>query len=141
MDMLTGKNTYKHLITWWVMVFIMFSSVTCSNNSYLDDVGFNVPGVPDGKWKVEKMVVGSDLTADYANYVFQFFSNGTISATRSGIVSWGNWDENLNSFWFDFGPNDPFRPFNKDWTITTRTTTIIRLKGATPSEVLHMVKF
>jgi hypothetical protein len=90
----------------------------------------------DGKWKVTSFTHNSvDITADFANYRFKYFSNKTVDAINNGVVEQtGQWDGNATArtTWANFATashpivlvNGTWNIVNNSWTYVTASQTI-----------------
>lgn len=78
---------------------------------------------PPGSWKVSYFYDKQDETGNYASYVFEFGSNGSMSATN-GVQTWtGTWasgyDDSKDKFLIDFSGTIPsaLAELEEDWLI------------------------
>ncbi|MDX1913616.1 MAG: hypothetical protein SFV22_19125 [Saprospiraceae bacterium] len=78
---------------------------------------------PPGAWKVSYFFDKQDETGNYASYVFEFGSNGSMSATN-GAQTWsGTWatgfDDSKDKFLIDFSGAVPsaLAELEEDWLI------------------------
>lgn len=89
--------------------------------------------IVNGTWEVARYDdSGTDETAQFADYVFEFTAEGTVDADNgSGTVS-GTWSEVVdsgeNKFVLDFGTNMPLDEFNDDWDIVSVEENRVELK-------------
>lgn len=84
----------------------------------------------DGQWKITNFVHnGLNITADYANYRFKYYSNKTVDALNNGTVEkTGNWDGNAATMttWANFtGAVYPLSLINGNWQITRNSWTFV----------------
>ena len=92
-----------------------------------DDTPNPVNTPASGKWKVAYFWDKKDETSHFANYTFNFASNGTITATNSQQTYTGTWtmgfDDSKNKFLINFTGNAPddFTELNEDWLIVEMT--------------------
>ncbi len=89
----------------------------------------------DGKWKVSSFTRNSiDITADFANYRFKYYSNKTVDAINNGVVEQtGQWDGNAtaNTTYANFMSaahpivliNGTWNIINNSWTYVTASQT------------------
>ncbi|WP_175017407.1 hypothetical protein [Rasiella rasia] len=92
-----------------------------------------VAALTTGDWYVTYFFDDTDETTDYVDYVFNFASNNTATATNSGGVTNGNWstsagDETELELNLNFGVIDPLDELAEDWDVLEVTNDIIRLK-------------
>jgi hypothetical protein len=78
---------------------------------------------PPGQWKVSYFFDKQEETGNYASYVFEFGSNGSLSATN-GVQTWtGTWatgfDDSKDKFLMDFSGIVPsaLAELEEDWLI------------------------
>ena len=88
--------------------------------------------VTSGTWRVTLFTdSGNDETSDFLGYTFSFNSNGTMTATKSGVSKNGTWSSSSNKFNIDLGPKDdtnkPFGELTDDWKIISTSDSEIRL--------------
>jgi len=77
----------------------------------------------DGQWQITNFINnGTTISADYANYKFQYFSNKTVDAIKNGIVEkTGTWDGNASTMTTSAnftGAIYPLDLINGNWNIT-----------------------
>ncbi|MBP8114104.1 MAG: hypothetical protein KAY50_02045 [Chitinophagaceae bacterium] len=77
----------------------------------------------DGQWRITNFINnGTTISADYANYKFQYFSNKTVDAIKNGIVEkTGTWDGNASTMTTSAnftGAIYPLDLINGNWNIT-----------------------
>lgn len=101
------------------------------------------PG-PSGSWKVSYFNnYGSDETALFGNYRFEFPSSGGILSIENGVTETGTFtqatDGGIKKITINFSSN-PSARLNNDWTVTTNTTTEIDLKKGSSTDELHFTK-
>jgi len=87
-----------------------------------------VNAMVDGQWKVTKFIKsGTDITADFANYKFQFKTNFTVDAINNGTVEkTGSWnaDATTQTITSDFtNAGTPVSFLNGTWKITNNSWT------------------
>lgn len=89
-----------------------------------------IKAMTDGKWKVTNFTLNSaNITADFTNYRFKYYSNKTVDAINSGTVEkTGNWDGNASTMttWASFtSPAYPLNLINGSWQITNNSWTYV----------------
>ena len=87
----------------------------------------------DGDWYVNLYFDDVDETADFSDYVFNFFAGGSANATNSsgatpGVWSIGSGDTTDLELNLDFGTSIPLDELMEDWDVIEFSSTIIRLK-------------
>jgi len=84
----------------------------------------------DGQWVITSFISdGSNITTDFSTYRFQYFSNYTVNAIKSGTVeATGNWDGDASAMNIIANfPNatDPLLLLNGTWHITDNSWTYV----------------
>lgn len=97
----------------------------------------------DGQWKITNFVHnGLNITADYANYRFKYYSNKTVDALNNGTVEkTGNWDGNAATMttWANFtGAVYPLSLINGNWQITRNSWTYVEATQTIGAETRQM---
>ncbi|MDX1461428.1 MAG: hypothetical protein R3359_00105 [Marinirhabdus sp.] len=92
-----------------------------------------VAALTSGDWYITYFFDDVDETGDFADYVFNFASNNTATATSSSGVTNGSWstsagDETELELNLNFGVVDPLDELAEDWDVLEVTNDIIRLK-------------
>jgi len=85
----------------------------------------------DGQWIITTFISnGTNITTDFSAYSFQYFSNYTVNAIKSGNVeNTGNWEGDVNtmSIFANF-PNatNPLLLLNGTWHVTDNSWTYVK---------------
>ena len=85
----------------------------------------------DGQWIITTFISnGTNITTDFSAYRFQYFSNYTVNAIKSGNVeNTGNWEGDVNtmSIFANF-PNatNPLLLLNGTWHVTDNSWTYVK---------------
>jgi len=85
----------------------------------------------DGQWVITTFISnGTNITTDFSAYQFQYFSNYTVNAIKSGTVeNTGNWEGDVNtmSIFANF-PNatNPLLLLNGTWHVTDNSWTYVK---------------
>jgi hypothetical protein len=90
-----------------------------------------IKAMTDGQWIITSFTSdGSDITADFSAYKFQYFSNYTVNAIKSGTVeNTGNWDgdvSTMNIFASFPGAANPLLLLNGTWHVTDNSWTYVK---------------
>ncbi|MCK8479696.1 hypothetical protein [Psychroserpens algicola] len=104
----------------------------CSSGGSIDDTAL-VNALTNGDWYVTYFFDDTDETLDFADYVFNFASDNSATATDMSGVTNGSWstssgddtDIELN---LNFGTSIPLDELAEDWDVLEVTNDIIRLK-------------
>jgi hypothetical protein len=89
-----------------------------------------IQAMTDGKWKVTNFTLNSNnITSDFANYRFKYYSNKTVDAINTGIVEKvGTWDGNASTMTTSAqftGASHPLDLINGSWHITRNSWTYV----------------
>ena len=85
----------------------------------------------DGQWVITTFTSnGTNITTDFSAYRFQYFTNYTVNAIKSGTVeNTGNWEGDVNtmSIFANF-PNatNPLLLLNGTWHVTDNSWTYVK---------------
>jgi len=104
----------------------------CSTDGGVDDTAL-VNALTSGDWYITYFFDDTDETADFFDYVFNFASDGTATATylatpTNGIWSTSAGDETPLELNLNFGTSIPLDELAEDWDVLEVTNDIIRLK-------------
>lgn len=105
-----------------------FSSCKKAIENRLNDAIIN--SMTDGQWIITNFKNnGTDITADFAGYEFQYHTNKTVDAIKNGIIEMtGNWNGDAldKTTWASFPGNSlPITLLNGTWKITNNTWTYV----------------
>lgn len=89
-----------------------------------------VKAMTDGQWKVTNFTLNAaNITADFSNYRFKYYSNKTVDAINNSVVEkTGSWDGNAEALttWAQFtGASYPLTLINGTWHITNNSWTYV----------------
>jgi len=92
-----------------------------------------VAALTNGDWYVTYFFDDTDETADFMDYVFNYASDGTATATDMSGTTNGTWstssgDETELELNLNFGTTMPLDELAEDWDVLEATNDIIRLK-------------
>ena len=98
-----------------------------------------VPGI----YSILKFVdTGDDITSDYTGYTFEFRADGTLLATKNGIVFTGTWKENSaqTQMAISIKGTPELKNLSDDsWKIVLITDHRISLKKPGPDKVIFVM--
>jgi len=102
-----------------------------------------VDAMVNGQWKVTSFKQAStDVTADFANYKFQFKTNFTVDAINNGNVEkTGSWNADATSqtITSSFASvTNPLALLNGTWQITNNSWTWVEAKQNVNGELLSL---
>jgi hypothetical protein len=89
-----------------------------------------------GSWSISYFADnGTNRTMDFRNYVLTFYSNGTASANKTGMITNGTWQiddfDSSNKVDFNFGNTGSLSDLSKAWTVVSIEDTKILLQDNT----------
>ena len=99
-----------------------------------------IQAMTNGQWTITKFTLnGTNITADFSFYKFQYKSDKTVDAIKSGTVErTGNLDGNATNMttWANFSaaPN-PIALINGTWNITKNSWTYVEASQTNGSEI------
>lgn len=104
----------------------------CSSGGNTDDTAL-VNALTTGDWYVTFFFDDTDETADFSDFVFNFASDNTATATDTNGTTNGSWsttsgDETELGLNLNFGTGIPLDELTDDWDVLEVTNDIIRLK-------------
>ncbi|MBV7268820.1 hypothetical protein [Winogradskyella luteola] len=104
----------------------------CQSGGNIDDTAL-VNALTNGDWYVTYFFDDTDETADFADYVFNFASDNTATATDMSGTTNGSWsttsgDDTELGLNLNFGTGIPLDELADDWDVLEVTNDIIRLK-------------
>ena len=114
-------NNIKIALLPLALFFLAFSACKKSDDT-LPGPGGNVTPA-SGKWKITYFFDKKDETSYYTGYVFDFGSNGALTATNGSQTWTGTWssgyDDSKNKFLIDFIGSSPsvLSELEEDWII------------------------
>ena len=85
----------------------------------------------NGQWAITSFIEnGSDITAGFSTYKFQYHTNKTVDAIKNGVIEYtGKWDGSTvdKTTWADFpGAIEPVTLLNGTWHITNNTLSYVK---------------
>lgn len=111
---------------------LRFESDCVNGGGGIDDTAL-VNALTNGDWYVTYFFDDTDETADFSDYVFNFASDNTATATDMSGATNGSWstssgDETELGLNLNFGTSIPLDELADDWDVLEVTNDIIRLK-------------
>jgi len=111
---------------------LRFESDCIGNGGSIDDTVL-VQALTTGDWFITYFFDDTDETTDFNDYVFNFASDGSSTATDTNGTTNGNWstslgDETPLELNLNFGETMPLDELAEDWDVLEVTNDIIRLK-------------
>ncbi len=94
------------------------------------------------RWVVETFAVaGTDVTAEYAPYEFEFSKNGIVTAFKSTEAIQGDWKEDLNAMSIETHFTNPtltLQRFNTVWYIGKSAPTYVEARAVTVNGIFNL---
>ncbi|MEO6612366.1 MAG: hypothetical protein ABIT05_06495 [Chitinophagaceae bacterium] len=102
-----------------------------------------VKAMTDGQWHITNFVNnGTNITADFTNYKFQYYSNRTVDAINNGSVEkTGTWngDATAMTTYANFvSPAYPLNLINGTWHIDRNSWTFVEATQTVGTEIRVM---
>lgn len=117
---------------------LRFESDCISGGGSVDDTAL-VQALTNGDWFITYFFDDTDETAAFSDYVFNFASDGSSTATNTNGATIGSWstslgDETPLELNLNFGVTIPLDELAEDWDVLEVTNDIIRLKDVSGSD-------
>ena len=130
----------KHYLSIAIISLLAFSCKKKVDEIKLDLV---VQAMTDGRWKMTSFTRnGSDISGDFVNYRFKYYSNKTVDAINNGTVEkTGTWDGDANTMTTSanfIGAAYPLQLINGTWHIDNNSWTFVVASQVTGSETKTM---
>ena len=115
------KNIQKLIAPALILFSCFFTS--CDDNSSSNGSSNSATNLQPGQWTVVYFFDKKDETSDFGGYVFDFSSNGSLSASKNGQTWNGTWstglDDSHDKFYMDFTGILPssLQELEEDWEI------------------------
>lgn len=102
-----------------------------------------IKAMTDGQWKVSNFVNnGTNITADFTNYKFQYYANRTVDAINNGTVektgTWNGDATNMTTYANFVSPAYPLNLINGTWHIDRNSWTYVEATQTIGSETKTM---
>jgi len=99
-----------------------------------------VKAMTEGQWEITNFTSnGTDMTANFSGYTFQYLENYTVNAIKNGTVEkTGTWQGDVNTMSISANfPNavDPLLLLNGTWHITENSWTYVKATMTVGSEI------
>ena len=128
------------------IILILVSSVSCKKFVEEKQKDAILEAMTTGLWLVEQYIEnGTNVTADFYNYEFQFFENGTVKGILGTNVANGTWTADVNNYTITSnfpGGGLPLEKLNFTWAIKDSYWDYVKAETTTPAgkNVLHLRK-
>lgn len=114
------------------VLFLGFTACKKNNSSNSSNNNNTNTTLPTTTWKVTYFYDDKDETAHFTGYSFDFFTNGSVTATQGAQTINGSWtdgnDDSTTKLYLNFGTASPFDELNEDWEILSISDTKIELR-------------
>ena len=102
-----------------------------------------IRAITDGVWRITSLTKGgTDQTADYTNYRFQFYMSYTLDAINNGTVEKkGNWQADVpaRTVSISFANTSPLLMLlNGSWQITRNSWTFVEATQTVNGEIMTL---
>lgn len=101
--------------------FALFISMSCKKAIEKKAENMVMDAMTDGEWIVEQYMEGSNnISNQFLNYSFKFYSNGTVTGTVNTTVTNGTWVGNASDYTIASQfptATDPVKKLNGVWKI------------------------
>ncbi len=134
----------RKLTLFAAFIFLLSS---CNKNPLTKQEDLVILAMTDGKWAITIFTLnGTNITADFANYRFKYYSNKTVDAINNGVVeSTGTWDGNSSTMTTSAnfsGAAYPLNLINGSWHIDRNSWTYVESSQTigTDTKTMKLVK-
>jgi hypothetical protein len=132
----------------FLFVFTLFAGLSCTKSALIQaNTNLVEQAMTNGQWKVTSFNDnGTDKTQDFSTYSFQFRTNYSVDAIKSGSIEQsGSWNANANNRTITSTFSNSVPPIsllNGTWTIVNSTWTSVdaSLTINGQSRTLHLDK-
>ena len=115
-----------------LLILLFFAAMLSGCKKTIENIQEDlvIKAMTDGQWAVSSFTLnGTNITVDFTNYRFKYYSNKTVDAINNGTVEkTGNWDGNASNMttWANFtAPAYPLSLINGTWQITRNSWTYV----------------
>lgn len=129
--------------TIFTILFVLFFTAGCKKAIEKLKEDAVIKAMTDGQWKISSFTHnGSDITASFSTYKFQYYSNKTVDAINNGTVEkTGTWDGDASSMTTSAnfeGVAAPLSLINGSWKILNNSWTYVVASQTVGSETKTM---
>ena len=114
-----------------IALFLLFAVLAgCKKTVEKIQEDLIIKAMTDGQWAITSFTLNStNITADFSTYKFQYYSNKTVDAIKSGTVEKrGTWDGNATTMTTSASfpsATYPLTLINGTWNITNTSWTYV----------------
>lgn len=133
------------------LIILLAVVIFASCNSDDDNVRLDEPSaitiiLPEGQWKIAKFIDDDeDKTAQFTSFIFNFETNGTVTAQNDILTESGLWfyDNDKNDPELDIRFNDGslLNEISDDWDIISVSTSRIELSDTDSDGEIEILTF
>lgn len=115
-----------------VLVIFLFATPFAGCKKTIEKIQEDIiiKAMTDGQWVITNFKLnGTDITSDFSDYKFKYYSNKTVDAIKNGVVEKnGTWDGDASTMttWANFiSPPYPITLINGNWHIDRNSWTFV----------------
>ena len=113
-----------------ILLLFITSLAACKKTVEKIQEDLVIKAMTDGQWKVTNFTInGSNVTPDFVNYRFKYYSNKTVDAINNSVVEkTGSWDGNSSTMTTSAsftGAVHPLALINGSWHIDRNSWTYV----------------
>jgi len=116
----------------------LFISMSCKKALEKKAENMVMDAMTDGEWIVEQYFEGSNnISNQFLNYSFKFYSNGTVTGTINSTATNGTWVGNASDYTISSQfptATDPVKKLNGVWKIKDSYWDFVKAEMTTSSE-------
>ena len=124
----------------FIIALLILPFLSCKKTK--EEIGQDliIQAMTTGQWVITKFTLdANNITADFSEYKFQYYSNKTVDAIKNGTTEkTGTWDGNATAMtiWANF-PNVsyPLNLINGTWQITNNSWTYVEASQTNGTDV------
>ena len=128
------------------VLLLSLSFVSCEKAEQFIQKAVLTQIITTDRWVVETFAVsGTDVTAEYTPYEFEFNKNGTVTAFEAAATVQGVWKEDIQALSIETtfnNPNPVLERFNHVWYISKSGANYVEARSVTVNAIysLKLVK-
>ena len=126
-----------------LLVYLLFIFSGCKKAIEKIQEDLVIKAMTDGQWVITSFTQnGTNITSSFSDYKFQYYSNKTVDAIKSGTVEkTGTWDGNASAMTTSAnfpGVSAPLNLINGSWHIDNNSWTFVEATQVSGSETKTM---
>lgn len=124
----------------FLTILVLFILLGCKKAVEKQQENAIMQAMTDGQWVITNFTTnGTDITADFSGYKFQYFNDYTVDAIKNGsIEKTGTWLGDINSMSISANFSNAINPLsllNGTWLITDNSWTYVKATMTINTEV------